>query len=324
MRTQAFACATSLLVALLLASVVSTPAAADPAADELPVPYNFLASVPPALLDENTVTPGINDWNCQPNRAHPNPVVLVHGIFGAENTNWAVYGPLLRNEGYCVFALTYGQVPGATGRVKALGGLASIEETSVYQLDAFIDRVHSATGAPQVDLIGHSEGTVLNAYYLKSGIGAGRVSKVVALAGAYQGSDPTMGMGASYLSQRENGIDLAEITPCGVCNELPTGSAFLEKLNADGSPYVADVAYTNIATRYDQAIMPYTSGIPTPVNDQNVRNIVVQDSCAQDFSEHAGIAGSKRAAMMVLNALDPVHPKAVPCETVLPLTGSEL
>ena len=53
-----------------------------------------------------------------------------------------------------------------------------------------------------------------------------------------------------------------------------------------------------------------------------MRNIVVQDTCGQDFSDHLAIAGSRRAAYFALNALDPQHPRAVPCYVVPPFTGS--
>ncbi|MBE7161161.1 MAG: lipase, partial [Williamsia herbipolensis] len=54
----------------------------------------------------------------------------------------------------------------------------------------------------------------------------------------------------------------------------------------------------------------------------NVTNIVVQDGCPQDLTEHAGLAGSRRAATFVLNALDPVHPRPAVCERAAPFTGS--
>lgn len=53
-----------------------------------------------------------------------------------------------------------------------------------------------------------------------------------------------------------------------------------------------------------------------------MRNIVVQDTCAQDLSDHLAIAGSRRAAYLVLNALDPQHPRNVPCYVVAPLSGA--
>ncbi|MFE3617966.1 lipase, partial [Streptomyces anulatus] len=104
---------------------------------------------------------------------------------------------------------------------------------------------------------------------------------------------------------------------CSPCSELMGGSAFMRALNADGV-YVPGVAYTNIATVYDEIATPYTSGL---VAGPNAVNIVVQDGCPADFSEHLAIAGSQRAAGYVLNALDPARQAAVPCEFVPPFTG---
>ena len=51
---------------------------------------------------------GANDWSCTPTRAHPTPVVVVHGTFGdsqnlLERLTWSIHA-----AGYCVFALDYG------------------------------------------------------------------------------------------------------------------------------------------------------------------------------------------------------------------------
>ncbi|MFP3468109.1 lipase, partial [Leifsonia sp. SIMBA_070] len=74
-----------------------------------------------------------------------------------------------------------------------------------------------------------------------------------------------------------------------------------------------------IMTRYDELVVPYTSG---NIVAANATNIVVQDGCSQDFSEHAGIAGSRRAATFVLNALDPENQQPVGCWFAAPFTGS--
>ncbi|MGY2060985.1 esterase/lipase family protein, partial [Nocardia gipuzkoensis] len=94
-----------LIMAVLTALWVS---AAGSAHAEYPVVYNFFAGIPGELTDPGGALPGSNDWSCRPTAAHPNPVVLLHGTGGGAQTNWGVYVPLLANEGYCVYALTYG------------------------------------------------------------------------------------------------------------------------------------------------------------------------------------------------------------------------
>ena len=94
-------------------------------------------------------------------------------------------------------------------------------------------------------------------------------------------------------------------------------SAVPRALDADGVCQ-PQVTYTNIQTRYDEAIVPYTVGL---VSGPHTTNILVRDCCPADYSEHAGIAGSARAAAFALNALDPARPRPVPCYFIAPVTG---
>ena len=50
--------------------------------------------------------PGTNA--CQATALHPYPVVLVHGTFENAAQNWASLAPYLQAQGYCVYALNYG------------------------------------------------------------------------------------------------------------------------------------------------------------------------------------------------------------------------
>ena len=97
---------------------------------------------------------------------------------------------------------------------------------------------------------------------------------------------------------------------CGSCREFLHGSAFLANLHSGNGVFQPGVEYTNILTRYDEAVTPYTSGLGS---GPNVHNIVLQDSCPLDFSEHGGLAADRNAAGHVLNALDPADATPVPC-----------
>ena len=96
---------------------------------------------------------------------------------------------------------------------------------------------------------------------------------------------------------------------------MSTGSPFMQKMRRGGVA-VSGIKYTNIVTKYDQLVRPYTSGI-----ESGMRNIDVQSKCAQDYAEHFEIAADPVAAAYVLNALDPAHPRPVPCMLVLPYEG---
>lgn len=50
-------------------------------------------------------------------------------------------------------------------------------------------------------------------------------------------------------------------------------------------------------------------------------NIVVQDGCGSDYSDHLAICGSRRAATIVLNALDDEDQHRLRCEVVPPFFG---
>ena len=83
-----------LVVAAMAGLLVATAA---PARADLPVTYNFLSGIPGELTNPGGSLPGANDWNCKPSARHPNPVILVHGTGGSQQTNWGTYVPLLKN-----------------------------------------------------------------------------------------------------------------------------------------------------------------------------------------------------------------------------------
>lgn len=291
---------------------------AGTAAAQYPVDYNFFAGIPAELRNPGGSLPGADDPGCVPTPEHPNPVVLLHGTGGGAQTNWGVYAPLLANEGYCVFTLTYGayELPWP---ISAVGGMQPIEHNAA-QVAAFVDQVLARTGAAKVDFVAHSQGNLVGNYYIKRLGGAAKVGTLAALA------PPWLGTGVAGLDQvgrfsRALGagpaFDAVTGALCQACAQMFTDSPFLTALNADGV-YSPSVRYVNIVTTFDELVVPYTSGtVPAP----NATSIVVQDGCAQDFSEHAAIAGSPRAAAHVLNALDPARQAPVPCQFVPPFTG---
>src|ERR1043166_2161725 len=124
----------------------------------------WIAAVGPgaaqAQSPPDTPPPGANDWSCKPSAAHPEPVVLVHGLGANMQSNWSYLSPRLADAGYCVFALTHGRNTSAPFPFDQFGGVVPMEE-SAEQLGAFIDEVLVATGAAKVDIVGHSEGSLM-------------------------------------------------------------------------------------------------------------------------------------------------------------------
>ena len=303
---------TAAVAAYLAALLVATFAVPASATDALPVPYQF---IPSAILGgmPDADAPGTNDWTCKPSAAHPRPVVLVHGTAGNRSTNWQTYGPLLKNNGYCVFALTYGAIPGSPYPVNALGGMNSMK-TSAAELGAFVDRVLAATGAEQVDLVGHSQGTLMPNYWLKFLGGAGKVGSYISLAPLWHGT----GLGdfkPLLAAAFGDAVTDPPVPFCAACGEMSASSAFIAQMRAGGVA-VPGVRYVNVMTRYDELVLPYTSG-----REAGMTNIVLQDQCPLDFTEHFEIAADRNATVHVLNALDPAHPRPVGCSLVLPFVG---
>lgn len=310
----------AVVIAMALGSGVlgSGFAGAAPTA-KLPESYNFFAGIPYELSHPGGSLPGSNNFSCKPTSEHPRPVVLVHGTGGAKTTNWGAYVAMLANRGYCVYALTYGAIGGLPWPATAVGGMGPIE-ASAAQLGRFIDRIRGATGAKTVDIVGHSQGTFMPSYYIKKLGGADTITNYVSLAPLWNGTGGSM---VAPISEAIGRLGAGDhwLPICTACGQMSPGSATMKVIWSGGSPYVKGINYTNISTRYDELVMPYTSGQQPGRPGESVRNIVVQDTCASDYSDHLAIAGSKRAAFFVLNALDPQHPVKVPCMVVPPFTG---
>src|SRR3954470_446471 len=139
LRMRSFCAAALVLTVTMLAA----PDLAH-AAEKYPVPYVFSANIIAGATRPGSPPPGANDWACRPSAAHPRPVVLVHGLFANMTDNWQTMSPLLANNGYCVFALTYGVTPGATFPADQIGGQIPMEQ-SAAQLATFVDEVLRAT-----------------------------------------------------------------------------------------------------------------------------------------------------------------------------------
>jgi triacylglycerol esterase/lipase EstA (alpha/beta hydrolase family) len=271
----------------------------------------FAAS--PAFADTTNVNPpGSNDFSCKPSALHPQPVILVPGTYESMFKNWAVMSPVLKNAGYCVFSLDYGAEDGGP----ASGPLAD----SAAQLGSFVNAVLGATGAKQVDLVGHSQGGMMPRYYIKFLGGTKTVHSLVGIApsnhgttltpnplsyvpGVSTGGDGTPSTapipGGPTTTEMSGSVALGDFN--AAASDQSAGSAFLENLNAGGD-IQGDVYYTTIATTHDEIVTPYTSEALAGPADQ-VTNVVIQNFCPLDPIEHDQTPNDPVVQQLVLAAL---------------------
>lgn len=231
----------------------------------------------------------------------------MHGLSGNGENSWQTFAPLLANEGYCVFALTYGVYPTDRGVLAGLGGRAPIDESSA-ELKQFVDRVRAATGTDRVDLLSWSEGTLVSAGYLQFLAGATAVDQAINLAPIWNGTAITDPLDSPLSILGPHGDAYAALDPtCAACAELRTGSDFINRLQASGV-YSPTVHYTNIVTTTDIQVRPYTSGIR---DAPNATNIVLQDICPVNLSGHLSVSVDPTVTALALQALG--TPRPIPC-----------
>ena len=282
---------------------------------------NALGSVRSAVSDRwadatrptQTAPQGANDWSSVPTRAHPRPVVLVHGTWADMALTWGTLAPALKAEGYCVFALNYGgKRPGAPGNLFGLVGGSTIEQ-SARDLAEFIDEVLERTGARQVDVVGHSQGALVAREYLKNAGGTdptdptrNKVRTLVSLAGTNQGTSFNWNQLIGAIAERL-GVPVARLAAATVGPsyvEQMAGSPFLERLNAGGDT-LPGVNYVAVGTRQDNMVTPPERAFLRESPGASVRNIWIQDGCERAQVDHMQMTSSPRSIWITLSALDP-------------------
>lgn len=245
-----------------------------------------LVSAPAQAVD--IAPPGANDWSCKPSAEHPYPVVLVPGTFESMEKNWSTLSPYLKSAGYCVYALNYGQTNGvyATAPVK----------DSAKELAPFIDAVRSATGAKQVDLVGHSQGGMMPRYYMGFLGGAKYVHHLVGIAPSNHGTE-------GVILPPPDLVPTPDYTAagCAACADQQAGSPFMQELNSIGDT-VAGPSYTVISTIHDEVVIPYNSQFLNG-SARQVTNITIQDKCPADVFEHDQTPNDPVVHQFVANAL---------------------
>jgi triacylglycerol esterase/lipase EstA (alpha/beta hydrolase family) len=265
------------------------------------------------IWNYNASPPGANQ-RCTPSAEHPYPVVLVEGTFSSMYNSFGAISPDLVNNGYCVYAFNYGQTLPLTG-IFATGDIA----TSASELATEVNSVLAATHASKVDLVGWSQGGMMPRYYINDLGGASKVNMLVGFAPSNYGTTLD---GLVYLISDLGALGLATALlslTCDACVQQIQGSSFLDQLNT--TPTVPGVQYVVIETQDDEVVTPYTNAF-LPAGP-NVQNIILQNQCPQDASDHLSIAYDSNALQDMVNALGADNPAFQPaCASVGPIIGN--
>jgi hypothetical protein len=289
----------------------NSPAVRD-AANRTPLPIGTIWNgVTAELTAWWTAPPGSDNWSCRVTKAHPYPVILVHGTFANAAFSWQALSPMLYNAGYCVFAIDYGQtVPGP------FYGTAPIE-SSAASLAAFVTKVLKATGAKQVDMVGHSQGGLMPRYYIDFLGGARYVHMLVGLSPSNHGTS-LLGITALIDDLEWLGFPSLGALGCPSCQEQLAGSSFLQKMGSVGDT-VPGPKYVVIETEYDEIVTPYQTAF---LVGPKAQDILVQDQCSDDFTDHLGMLYDPNVLADVMNALGPDSSTFEPhCVPTLPVVG---
>jgi len=270
------------------------------------------------LTDPTGSLPGVNVSGCHPAASGPQqyPVILLPGTLYDMADTWQALGPILADDGWCVYGLNYGATLSTTlsgGRIWSLGDIP----TSASQLATFVAQVLAATGASKVDLVGWSQGGMMPRWYLRFDGGAAHVHDLVGLSPSNHGTTVD---GTSALFDAVTALGLPTpltLAQCPACTQQLAGSGFLQQLNS-GRDTVPGVRYTVIETEDDEVVTPYTSAF---LSGPAVRNVTLQDQCPDDHADHLAMPYDSAALQDVEQALDDASSLSVDCGLGLPVLG---
>lgn len=188
----------------------------------------------------------------------PRPVILLHG-YAMNRANFLPLAyRLARNDLGPIFGFEYWTL----GRVAA----------GARQLGWFVDEVREATGAAEVDLIGHSMGGVVGRYYVQLAGGDRHVRNLVTLGSPHAGTDVSkLGIGHP-------------------ARELLLGSKLVDRLAAAAPPRHTRI--TLVWSRGD-ALVPGAWQQAMPSSE-----VIMYDDLG-----HVALLGSRRVAAEIVKRL---------------------
>jgi triacylglycerol esterase/lipase EstA (alpha/beta hydrolase family) len=311
---------TLVLISLVVAAPfpAALPAAAGATTTDEPYPVgDAVAGYVAELTDPTGSPPGVNVSGCHPAVSGPQqyPVILLPGTLYDMADTWQALGPILADDGWCVYGLNYGATAATTlsgGRIWSVGDIP----TSAGQLATFVGQVLAATGASKVDLVGWSQGGMMPRWYLRFDGGAAYVHDLVGLAPSNHGTTVD-GMNTLFDAVTALGLPAPlTVAQCLACTQQLVGSAFLQQLNA-GEDTVPGVGYTVIETEDDEVVTPYAS---TFLNGPAVKNVTLHQ-CPDDHADHLAMPYDSAALQDVVQALDDDPSFSVDCGLGLPVLG---
>lgn len=198
-------------------------------------------------------------------RDDADPVVVVAGTFFGERESNVYFTPLVSRLEDDGFDVTVWAIPD--------NGLGDITDSAAV-FAAFVTDLLQRTGADRVDIVAHSQGGLIGRYFIKKLGGVEAVDSLVSLAAPHYG---TLDANLATL------LGLGSCAGVVSCQQMSVGSSFLEQLN-EGDDTIGDVSYTNIVTRFDEVVVPYTNGFLR--SDDNNTNVTLQSQCPLRFVGH--------------------------------------
>lgn len=250
---------------------------------------------PPYSVDVETLDAALDcDEFTHPDKE---PVLLVHGTFtsGHEQWDWN-YGILLRETGHDVCVVTYPD--------RGLGD----QQTSAEYIARAVQRIHAESGR-KVDMVGHSQGASMPRWAIKWWPSVQTaLDDFVLLAGPVHGTSVVSGA-------LPTGMPPAFF-------QFDPSSDFVRVLN-EGDETPGAIDYTSIYTRYDELVQPVdppTAALDPGLDNPKVANVLLQDVCPGNVSDHVTIGTIDRLTqILTLDALDNAGPTDVDRVGVDPL-----
>jgi triacylglycerol esterase/lipase EstA (alpha/beta hydrolase family) len=296
--------------AALLAALAATLVAAAGAQAANQIQPNIGAGIFAAAANPSAPPPGVNNSACQLTAAHPNPVVLIPGTFANMEDDYGALGPILVNDGYCVFSLNYGGTAGAF--IQSTGPVAS----SAQQVGSLIDQVQASYAGAKVDLIGHSQGGLIAEYVAKVLGYAPKIHTIVVLSPTTHGTSLD---GFANLAAAFPGANALVGGACPACVDQEPGSAVVNAVD-NGPIAQPGVSYTVIETQDEFVVTPVGSAF---IEEPGVTNEYVQSSCPFDPVDHADLSYDNTTIRLTLNALSPATAKAPNCWIGFPYPAAQ-